>query len=326
MVNYLYFNQKYISNIPERHLDGALLLVPEPWLFFKNKLKQKICHFCLSPRINSRFSIPFRKKWIRKILECSFKEKDEICIIINSHFYHLFYSDIKDIAKSLYKKVYCVFIFSDKVEYFQNHYKDFPSLKSLKQYFNVVITYNIYDVEHYDLILDRPCFPFFGKIDNKLVDYKSDLFFVGSNKGRINELYRIFEYCDANGIKCDFHIIGVPKNEIKYENRICFNKPIPYSEVLERSSKTKCILYIVQDNGSGIVLRDYEALTFGKKILTNNKALTVTGLYSKQQVIWIDELEKRKMEILDEKPVSNSFSSEYSMGNWLNWLHKQILK
>ena len=324
-MNVLYFNQKYLSNVPKKYLDGSVLFVPEPWLFFRNKLIKTLCHITLSPRINSKIKLPFKSVWIKYILKHSFVKKDTICLVINAHFYHLYKSGIKRIAESLYKKVHIVFVFSDKVQYFAEHYRGFPDIEELKESFDAVITYNVADSKKYNLILDRPCFPSFEKIDDKLGDFHSDLFFVGSNKGRLNDIYKVFELCRSNGIKCDFHVIGVPKENIKYSDCISFNKPIPYSEVLERSKKTNCILYIVQEEGSGVVLRDYEALTFNKLLLTNNTALELSGLYSKEQVIWLDELAKRKNDIIAGYKGSNALKIEYSLQNWIKWLEDLLI-
>lgn len=40
---------------------------------------------------------------------------------------------------------------------------------------------------------------------------ESDVYFVGKAKDRLSEIISFFEKCDAAGLKCDFHIVGVPK-------------------------------------------------------------------------------------------------------------------
>lgn len=324
-MNTLYFNQKYLSKTPIRHLQNKVLFVPEPWLFFRCRIVQFLCHLNLSPRINSKIALPFRSFWIKKILKKCFDDKDDnLCIIINSHFYHLYRSNIDKIARRLYKNVRLVFAFSDRVSYFQNHYKDFPSIEELKSKFDLVMTYNLEDSTKFNLVLERPCFPLYEDISNKLGDFESDLFFVGSNKGRLDELYKIYDECSASGVVCDFHITGVPKDEIRSGIGLILNEPISYSEVLERSKKTKCILYLVQKGGDGIVLRDYEALSFNKLLLTNNKALLSSGLYTKEQVIWINEIKDRICDIKKGYSGTNSFKEIYSLSNWLIWLENAL--
>ena len=323
-MNYIYFNQKYFSTVPSYENDGKMLFIPEPWLYFRSGFVRMMAHTHLSPRINAKVDLPLKNIWLRRILKNAFDDKNELCIILNAHFYNLFFAGIYQLAKEYYRKVKIIFIFSDKIEYFQKQYCNFPSVEQLKEAFDLVITYNVEDAKKYQLILDRPCFPIYHKIGNELQDYSSDVFFVGSNKSRLDQLISIFEFCYQNGLKCDFHINNVEPEKQKYKEYIVYNTYMDYSEVLERVKKTKCVLNIVQNGGAGVTLRDYEAFTFGKIILTNNYALKVTGMYSRKQVIWINELKDRVEDIISYNDVSTEFKDEFSLKNWCEWLNALV--
>lgn len=320
-MKFIYFNQKYFSTVPSYENDGKILFVPEPWLYFKNRFVSFLAHTHLSPRINSKVSLPFKMLWMKKILKNAFLEKKEICIIINAHFYNLFTAGIRQEAEKYYKNVKIIFIFSDRVEYFQKQYKNFPSMEKLKEENDLVITYNVEDSKEYEIILDRPCFPKYSNIGNKLKEYHSDIFFVGANKSRLNQLHSIFEICYQNGLKCDFHINDVSPEEQKYKDYIVYNESMDYSEVLERVKKTKCVLNIIQNGGAGVTLRDYEAFSFDKIALTNNYALSIVGMYSKDQVIWLDDLKDRIEDIISYNGCNaTQFKTIYSLENWCAWL------
>lgn len=323
-MNFIYFNQKYFSEKPEYCNSSKALLIPEPWLIFSNKFIRTICHIHLSPRFNSRIKFPLRRFWMPIILKNTFPKDEAICIIINAHFYSLVDAGLIRYIRSVYKEAFFVFTFSDKYDYFKNNYKDFPSVEKLKSTFDLVITYNTADAEKLGIILDRPCIPTVLNASNVLDGYTSDVFFVGSNKGRIDTIHKIYKICKSNGLDCDFHIMNVPPEKEYYKDDISYNSPIPYSEVLERSSKTKCILNVVQDSGEGVTLRDYEAIHFNKLMLTNNGALKVTRIYNREQMIWIDELRDRVNEIKTGFRGKSTLNEEYSQDNWFAWLESAL--
>lgn len=322
-MKYIYFNQKYFFDKPKYANDGDVLFIPEPWLFYNNKIIKFLSHLHLSPKINSRINLPFKSFWIKRILKNSFSSNTDICIIINSHFYHLYKGGIISIAKNYFKNAKFVFIFSDKVEYFKKNYKDFPSIDVLKSNFDLVITYNLSDVEKYGLVLDRPVLPEYEKINSNLFGLKSDVFFVGGNKGRLKEIYEIFDICQKNNLVCDFHINGVPEQLQKHSDQIVYNKFISYAEVLERAKRSNCILNIIQDDGAGITLRDYESIYFNKYLLTNNYALKKIKVCSDEQIIWLDQILSKINDIKNGYHKQNNYVHMYTLKNWCNWIEKE---
>ena len=326
-MNVIYFNQRYFSDNASYENDGKVLLIPEPWLLYCNRFIRFLSHIHLSPRINSHLELPFKSIWIKNILKKSFTSNEKLCIVINSHFYNLYYDGIIKIAKKYFPDVYFAFIFSDRVTFFKKFYKDFPDIDLLKKDFDLVITYNVEDAKKYNIILDRPCFPIYKKLSNKLHDYSSDVFFVGSEKGRLKQIYDVYEVCKKHKLKCDFYINNVPEEKQKYRDEITYNTKLDYDEVLERVSKTKCVLNIIQDGGAGITLRDYEALYFNKLSLTNNYALVETELYDDNQIIWLNEFEKKIYKIKSFKNrTSNLLLEKYSLKKWCEWIELMLDK
>lgn len=322
-MKFVYFNQKYYSNHPER-VNDYIYTVPEPWLIFKTWFFRGLCHVWLSSRLDNYFSLPLKKIWINAILSKTFNRNDEVCIIINAHFFPLFYGGIIECARKYFKDSKFVFVFSDKVKMFQFLYKHFPDIELLKQEFDLVVTYNTDDVDKYGLVLDRPCFPQYNYSLEKKDDYSSDVFFVGKCKDRLDKIYKIYDKCNQYGLKCSFFISEVPLDKQRLNTGIIFNKPISYEEVIIRSYNTNCILNIIQEGGSGVTLRDYETFILGKLALTDNKALEITGLYNPQQIIWLDEIDNRWRDIKRGFQGRNHFSKEFSQIEWFKWIKKQL--
>ena len=323
-MKFIYFNQKYYSDVPEM-IDDKIVTIPEPWLIYNNSLFRKICHVWLSPRLNSCINIPLKSIWIHNIITKLFDRKDEVCIIVNAHFYPLFYGGLIKHARKYFDRVFFVFIFSDRINMFQKLYKGFPDIEKLKKEFDLVITYNVSDAKEYNLILDRPCFPKYNYKLEVRDEYSSDVFFVGKSKERLKKIYGIYDKCVEHGLNCSFFITDVPFEKQRLDTNIIFNVPISYEEVLLRSYNTKCILNIIQDGGAGVTLRDYETILLKKIELTDNTALEVTGLYDSKQIIWLDEFEDRWEDIVSGFQGTERLVQKFSQEEWYKWIEKKIL-
>lgn len=104
-----------------------------------------------------------------------------------------------------------------------------------------------------------------------------DVYFVGHDKGRKEQLDKLEKIFKDNNITYRFDIIGD-------------NEPnIPYGEIRNRISKSKAILEINQSGQIGCTLRALEALFFQKKLLTTNSAVKNEEFYNENNVFIIDE-------------------------------------
>ena len=102
----------------------------------------------------------------------------------------------------------------------------------------------------------------------------SDVFFIGLAKDRLPKIIATYEKLSEAGLKCNFHVTGVPKNEQKYSDSIHYlekgNWIMSYDEVLQNVMNTKCVLEILPFSQNYSSLRVCEALWYHKKLLTTN--------------------------------------------------------
>ncbi|MGN0347057.1 MAG: hypothetical protein ACI4DU_07200 [Lachnospiraceae bacterium] len=98
---------------------------------------------------------------------------------------------------------------------------------------------------------------------------KTDAFFWGIDSGRGKKIEEVYEVLTKAGLNCRFGICYSDEHREKKDG-IIYNRPIPYPEVLRQTMQTNCIVDIVGDYSGGISLRAYEAVTYGKKLLTDN--------------------------------------------------------
>lgn len=113
---------------------------------------------------------------------------------------------------------------------------------------------------------------------------KSDVYFVGLAKDRMDKIYEIFQKLSGAGLRCDFTVI-IGKDEVtKYQKKypgISFNTSrVPYSEVLRKLAATKCILELCAEGQDGLTMRFYEAVFYNKLLITNNKTAKESQLYN----------------------------------------------
>ena len=305
--------------------NGKVLLVSTPWKLINHRILRKCAHFHLSSNINSKVPMPWRHIWNKYIFRNQFNNQDVLCVIFNAHFYEMIYAGTIEYLRRHYRNCKIVLRFSDKYEYFRRNYRHFPSVDVLNKTFDAVYTYNDYDIEKYGFWRSGSLVRDFSYVSDDESLPKTDLFFVGQEKGRIDELHRVFLFCKNHDISCDFHIVGVPEEKCLYPDDIKYNQVMDYDDVLKHAKRSNCILNLVQEHGSGLSRRDYEAFGMNKLLLTNNTYIKKSELYTREQVIFIDELSDRVEDIKLGFAGRNNFSEVYSSSNLYKRMEKQLL-
>ena len=110
------------------------------------------------------------------------------------------------------------------------------------------------------------------------------------------------------GLKCDFHVIGVPESEQKYSDVIHYNNWISYDDVLQHVKNTKCVLEILPFGQHYSSLRVGEALWYHKKLLTTNIEAPQEWFYRPEFVQCFTEAQDIDIEFLT-KPLDSEAES-----------------
>ncbi len=318
MEKYLYITNHYFSQRSIYSNGGKSLQVKCPWDMIKNSFLRFLCHLHYSSKLNRFFILPFHSLWNNLILGNYFDNCDNQILIINSHFYLLISGKLVEKFKKKYPKGKVFFIFSDKVDTFFRLYKNFPSIDSLKKIFNFVITYNVNDANIFNLILSRPYFLDYSFVPEISCE-ESDVFYVGKSKERLNSLLQIFDICSRNKLKCLFYINGVDESYSKKYPDIHFNEKLSYEKVIACVKKTHAVVNIVQKDGEGMTLRDYEASYFGKFLITNNNCDFRNSFFADGQVVLLNEIEE-KAEAIKSLSFKNDIIKDYSIEKWYEWI------
>lgn len=157
---------------------------------------------------------------------------------------------------------------------------------------------------------------YFNSIQIRKQEPKFDVFFIGQNKGRLNDLLKLESVLQKLKITSYFHIVS--DNKI-FRNKNLFQKKIAYTGVLELIGETKCILEMLQKNQSGLTLRSMESIFFKKKLITNNESISGYRFYRKENIfiLGVDDLTHLKDFVMAPyKELEVKIVSQYTFEEW----------
>jgi len=158
--------------------------------------------------------------------------------------------------------------------------KDLKKSKSFKKICDVY-TFDPDDASKFDLNLIPQVFR--EMVCDSEIPYQEkpfDLYFVGEDRGRLQQLIDIKNTAENSGLCCKFHI--TPTQDIDYtedqRKHLAFSK-ISYTENIGLAEQSKCLLEITVKNQSGPTLRTMEAAFLGCKLITNRVQAKTSGLF-----------------------------------------------
>ena len=163
-----------------------------------------------------------------------------------------------------------------------------------------------------------------GRLD---VTEMNNVYFVGGLKGGRDELvYSVYKYLKTNGIKTmyDINVMDSKVEKIVDSNINYFNTWIPYSYVINKILKSKCILEIMQQGQYGATLRYFEAVTMNKKLLTNNPNIVNFPFYNPKWMKIFNVLEDIDLNWLaSDENVDYQYNNEFSPAHLVDYIITQ---
>lgn len=211
--------------------------------------------------------LPFFKIWVQKFRPALFEGYDTIILHDASPTNHLnfFLNQIEVTAPSNTKLVF----------YYWNTVSSFEKMKFGKRW--EVLSFDFNDAYKYRL---RYVGGFF--LPQSLPDktLKTDLFFVGIDKGRFKRLLSLQLRLRDMGFNPLFLLVAPIKRFFSKK----YTKSVPYRTVLTHIAETKCILDFSKSSQMGLTLRVYEALFYNKKLITNNSYIHKYIFYNKDHI------------------------------------------
>lgn len=252
----------------------------------KNKMLHNLykLHFCWP--LNNRHDAPLVHLWFRYLLEGLDYDSSEKVYVLFAESHHLAYSrGFLTYVKTRFPNSKFAFIFTNPVGTY-----NYEKLGTLRDYYDEVITFSEDDAGKYGFKLCRDM-PYRLPEPSGDEQISSDVFFIGSNKGRYSQLLDIYNKLSDSGLICDFYICDVPEKEQVPLPGITYNKRITYDEVLQHTCSSRCVLEVLQKDCNYASIRTMEAMQYRKKLLTTNKYIGKELYYDNSIMRYVENVE-----------------------------------
>ena len=279
-----------------------------------------------SAKLNNIVKLPGRKLWSDVYFNDSFTKKKPIVFIFNSEYYRLRSIDYFSYLRGKYPGCKCIMFLTDTVDRYKysfsgKFYGDYD-IEYIKNNFDMVISYNMSDVERYGLTY----YPLiYSNVSTECVDITSDVFFVGRAKDRLDLLHSIYLQLVSAGFRCDFYITKVENEQMLEKSGIKYNHKLDYKQVIDHINSSNAILEIVQGGSNGFTLRLDEALVFNKVLITNNPIVDTIPYSNSPKIIRIsDKINFTRDDFVKRCAGNFDYKGEYSPKNLLSFLERSF--
>lgn len=230
----------------------------------------------------------------KKILSLGWSLEEEYCFIIYARDYESYGDSIVWFLRDKYKtsKIVCYFV--DRID------RHIVELEHVNDIFDAVFTWDKAEAEKYGLEWCKE--PFSTVLIDKLdrnVPMRWDVTLVAHAKDRLPSIMKLYERLRKEGFICDFHLVGVPKEERVYEDDIEY-KPLSFEGILEHVMQSKCVIEVLQKNTSSPTTRFAEATLLNRMLLTNSQYFKECNEYS--NVIYFEALDDIDFDRIYEHP------------------------
>lgn len=285
-----------------------------------NRLLRFIFRLHFSPRINKIIKLPFKSIWFN-ILKPDVKNRGEgYCFLFFSRWLEMdIYKTYLEFLQEQYPLAHYVCYFQDIVA---THNIDIDYVKGK---FNLILSYDIGDAKVYNFVYYPT--PISHVPIEMNSEYKSDVYFLGKAKDRLDTIIKLYDQLEAKGLDCKFFIVKELKSNMPQRKGLQYIKPISYMENLRYVRNTKCLLEIMQGGAIGITPRTWEAIMYDKHLITNNQFLLETDYYIKDCVTIISNSglgDKFQANDIEQGYNSDRLKDSLSPVNLLNFIEDQL--
>lgn len=273
---------------------------------YLNPISRLLFMIHVTPRINRIISLPFKKFWFKWLMKkYNIEDAGNLCFVFSNFWVKSIELGAVDYVKNKYPNAKRVWYLRDLVRtLFTMSGKKTIDVEKLKTDFDLILSFDHDDCQRYNFVY----YPLvFSKSPITADDYpESDIYFLGLAKDRLDKIINVFKKCHEIGLKCDFHIVGVPNEKQVFKDLISYNKTLSYEENLKHIVRTKCLLEIMQGGGVGYTQRVCEAVCYNKFLLTNNNKVKEAPFYRQDMMSVFKNEEDVDIEFLKKMKFNNT--------------------
>lgn len=278
------------------------------------RLAKLIHNIHFNKYLNWKYELPFKRLWFKHYYKS--QPDQSVCFVFLMGWIQPRYKGLIDELRKTNPTAKFVIYLEDLVS---SHQFDLEEAKK----FDLVISYDKGDAEKYRFEYNPT---FLSKVNIKASpSLHSDFCFVGLPKNRLDVIYDVYNHLTELGYNCDFIISSLNNNSKRIKGIKYINKDMSYLEYLKLVVNTDCIIEIMQKNAQGYTLRTWEALLYGKKLLTNNPEIIKAPFYNEQQFIYFEDPYKIDIDRINRNINVPFFDTEkISPLNLFNLIEKMI--
>ena len=183
-------------------------------------------------------------------------------------------------------------------------------------------TFDPVDARDFEIGLIEQVFRHDPVQDEAAVVKDIDLCFIGTDKGRIDELMRWKELFERDGLRTHFHIVGDRRKVYPPQQKdLVTDAWISYADNLGYARRSKVLLELLQGTQSGPTMRAIEALFFGSKLITNNTTIVDCEFYHPSRIFVIGRDKQEDLQAFLRTPIvpaSKELLARHELRTWLN--------
>jgi hypothetical protein len=281
-----------------------------------------------SYRLNEIIKLPFRYIWYDFCYRKFDHPENEIVILHTSPFFKY---DVLSFFKKWNKrgiKTYVVFVDSVHTNY--------PSARIIRDVMKVVpkeqiFSFDIDDCKEFGFNYLNECY-YDAQLPKQNAKPEYDIYLIARVKaGRVEIINRLYDSFKKHGVKAKMDVAALPKYDKDYYKNPTVRKEIKvidhlmdYKEAIKRASKANCIMEISQAGQNAPSLRYFEAVTLGKKLLTNVENTKNLNFYN-EKYMKITDFEDENIDfdwIKKREKIDYHYKGEFSPANIISMIEK----
>lgn len=291
----------------------------EDLLINLSSLEKFLAKIHFNEKINKIIRLPLKKIWyFIGAKRIKFDNNNPICFIWHNHYWTEIENGMVEYLRKKFPDSRHIYFFTDPWMVREEN------IKFLKSKMDIVSVFDPILAEKYGLNYYPNIYP-----DKKFEDIPKleyDVFFIGEEKGRKKDLHDLYEVCKKNSIKAAFYIGKYEKEGDEKEGIHYIENKIGYTDALELTRKSKCILELKVEPDCSCSLRVQEAVILNKFLLTNNKNVCSMPLCEDSRyIIYYEKPEDIDWSFLNAySEVEFGYQGEYSAKKWLEKIEEDI--
>ena len=148
----------------------------------------------------------------------------------------------------------------------------------------------------------------------------NDVFFCGSDKKRMTQLYALYLFLNELDITTKIVIFNEKENIKGFEYRKMW---MSYDEYLQNISNCDILIDINQNGQAGFSMRVMESVFFNRKLITSNPYVLEADFYNDSNIFYVDNFDsidkERFIEFYknDVIPYSSKIRDKYDIREWV---------